>query len=94
MTEALSALGTVDTTSLVVELGVTPEECVRRLVEEHGGRLAQRDLVSIVPWSAATVSRLLSRLEDAREVVRLPYGRSKVVFLPEQTPAGAAASEA
>lgn len=86
MTEALEGLDAVEPAEFDAQLGVTPENCVLLLVEEHGGRLAQEELVSLVPWSAATVSRLLTRLENDREVVRIPSGRGNVVLLPEETP--------
>ncbi|MFB6220980.1 MAG: helix-turn-helix transcriptional regulator [Halolamina sp.] len=86
MTETLETVGAIEPAALDAELGVTAGECMVLLVGEHGGRLPQEDLVSLVPWSAATVSRLLSRLEDDQQVVRIPSGRGNVVLLPEETP--------
>lgn len=86
MTEAVERLEAVDPGGLADELGLGPEECLYRLVEEHSGRLAQERLVELVPWSAATVSRLLSALEEQDRIVRIHAGRGKVVFLAEQSP--------
>ena len=88
VTEALAALDSVEPADIDGELGVTPEECVVLLVSENGGRLSQEDLVSLVPWSPATVSRLLSKLESDGAVVRIPSGRGNAVLLPEETPDG------
>jgi DNA-binding MarR family transcriptional regulator len=88
VTEALAALDGVEPADLDGELGVTPEECVVLLVGEHGGRLSQENLVSLVPWSPATVSRLLSKLESDGTIVRIPSGRGNTVLLPEETPDG------
>lgn len=86
MTEAVERLGAVEPGDLSDVLGVSPEECLYRLVEEHDGRLPQERLVELVPWSAATVSRLLSALEEQQRVVRIHAGRGKVVFLTEESP--------
>jgi hypothetical protein len=93
MTEAMADLGAVEPAELDAELGVTPEECLLRLVDEHDGRLAQEALGELVPWSAATVSRLLSALEEDQQLMRLHAGRGKTVFLPERTPDGDPVSE-
>jgi hypothetical protein len=87
MTEVVGRLDTVEPGNLTDVLGIGPEECLYQLVEEHDGRLAQERLVELVPWSAATVSRLLSALEEQQRVVRIHAGRGKVVFLSEQSPA-------
>jgi len=84
MAEAVGRLGATEPAELADELGVTPEECLWRLVEERGGRLAPEELIDIVPWSPATVSRLLSTLEDDDRIVRIHAGRGKMVFLSEQ----------
>lgn len=85
MTEAVRQLSGVAPGDATDVLGVSPEECLRQLVAEHDGQLPQGSLVSQVPWSAATVSRLLATLEEQEEVVRIHAGRGKVVFLAEQS---------
>ena len=85
MTEAVERLEAVEPGGVADELGLGPEECLYRLVEEHGGRLPQGKLVELVPWSAATVSRLLSALEEQDRVVRIHAGRGKVVFLANRS---------
>lgn len=65
------------------ELGMTAEAYVHRLVAEQNGRAYQESLVEATGWSKATVSRLLSGMEDADAVVRRRIGRRKVVYLPE-----------
>jgi len=88
MTDALETLGAVEPTTVETELGVTPAECLVQLVREQGGRLSQEELVGIVPWSPATVSRLLTGLEEERAVLRIPSGPGNVVLLPDETPDG------
>jgi len=84
MTEAVRGLGGVEPAALVDVLGVGPEECILSLVKEHDGKLPQECIVELLPWSAATVSRLLSDIEEQQRIVRLNAGRGKVVFLTEQ----------
>ena len=84
MTEAVRQLSGVAPGDITDVLGVSPEECLLQLVAEHDGQLPQGSLVTQVPWSAATVSRLLATFEEQGKVVRIHAGRGKVVFLADQ----------
>lgn len=65
------------------DLGMTAEAYVYRLVSERDGRALQEHIVEATGWSKATVSRLLTGMEETGVVVRRRIGRRKVVFLPE-----------
>ena len=84
MTAVVTELETVDPRDLASVVGVGPKECILELVEEHDGKLPQEQLVELLPWSAPTVSRLLSELETNQRIIRLHAGRGKVVFLTEE----------
>jgi hypothetical protein len=58
---------------------LSPEEYVTRLLDRHGGRMQQRDIVEETDWSKATVSRRLSKMEEEGVVERTRIGRGKVV---------------
>lgn len=66
---------------------LTKEEEVCRLLREHAGRMKQSQLVERTDWSQATVSRLLTRLEQEGTVTKLRVGRENIVELrdPEST---------
>lgn len=66
------------------EAGLEPREFVRRLVEEEGGSVRQQAFTDYTDWSEATVSRVLSDLEDEGLIARVEVGREKVVCLPEE----------
>lgn len=59
------------------------EDEVFQVIEEHGGQMRQADLVDETEWSKATVSRLLSTLEDDGRVEKIRVGRGNVVRLTE-----------
>lgn len=61
-----------------------PEERIHELLDEYGGRLWQQDVVAETRYSAATVSRVLGRLEENGEVRRYWKERGKVVARPDQ----------
>lgn len=77
--------------TVLARTGMTPEECVLELVERRDGRMRQSAVVEVTGWSPATVSRILSDMEDAGSIVRFRLGPGKVVFLPEHAPEGVAA---
>lgn len=54
------------------------------LILRRSGRTRQSELVERLDWSKATVSRRLSRMEEAGRVRRLTVGREKIVALPEE----------
>lgn len=70
----------------VLEHGLTPEEYVCVVLEHHDGRAKQCRFTNDYGWSPATVSRLLSDLEDRGAVERYRLGREKVVCLPDVAP--------
>jgi len=64
------------------------EERVRELLETHGGRMRQVQIVEETDWSKSKVSMLLSEMEDEGEISRLRIGRENVVSLPGHEPGG------
>lgn len=68
------------------EAGVEPPEFVRRLVEKEGGWVKQQAFTDYTDWSEATISRVLSDLEDDGLITRVEMGREKIVCLPEERP--------
>jgi hypothetical protein len=70
----------------ILEYGITPEEYVRAVLLEHGGRIKQRRFAERYGWSPATLSRLLSELEDDDVIERYRVGREKVVCVPAAVP--------
>lgn len=70
----------------ILEYGLTPAEYVRAVLVDHGGRLKQQRFIDRYGWSRATLSRLLSDLEDRDVVERYRIGREKVVCLPAAVP--------
>lgn len=67
---------------------LTNEEHIRHLLERNDGRMLQSDIVSEGEWSKATVSRVLSEMEDEGSVRRIDIGRGNLVTLPEDDPDG------
>ena len=67
----------------LTELGIPYDEFFRRLVEEHGGVLPQKEFVEYTNLSPPTISRLLIEMEDDGTIVRVRNGREKLVTLPE-----------
>lgn len=71
---------------ILTKLGITPATFVRRLLEQEGGRIYQRDFHKYVNFSASTISRLLRDLEDEEKIVRIHVGQRKLIVLPEEAP--------
>lgn len=69
------------------DLYLFPEERVLVLLDEHDGRMWQGDVVEETGFSKATVSRLLTAMEDDGEITRYWKGGKKVVTLPGRGPA-------
>jgi len=65
---------------------LTNEERVARLLDENGGRMLQSDMVEAADWSKATVSRVLTTMEEAGEVTRVDIGRGNLVARPGDEP--------
>ncbi|MEE6208941.1 hypothetical protein U3A55_02060 [Salarchaeum sp. III] len=62
------------------------EDRVRSLLEDHGGRMRQVQIVEETDWSKSKVSMLLSEMEEAGELSRIRIGRENVVSLPGHEP--------
>ena len=67
----------------IEEPPLTKEERVCEILRENDGRLKQAQLVEHTDWSQATVSRLLSRLEEEGRVTKLRSGRENIVELTD-----------
>lgn len=76
-----------------LETGYTPKRYVLELLDERDGEVRQQAILSETGWSRSTTSRVLSRLEDHDEVVRVRVGSENVVYLPEAAPESATASD-
>ncbi|WP_137287835.1 DUF7343 domain-containing protein [Halorussus salinisoli] len=63
------------------------EERVIQLLEEEDGQLRQSEIVSRTPWSKSKVSRLLARMDEQQQVVKINAGRQNVIVLPGEEPA-------
>lgn len=84
--DALSADEPFSRERVLLETGLTPTECVERLLHEREGRMRQQDIVETTGWSAPTVSRILSEMEEEGTIVRVRIGPGKVAFLPGRSP--------
>jgi hypothetical protein len=65
---------------------LSDEERVVDLLEDHGGRMKQVDIVEETDWSKSKVSMLLSDMEDDGEVSKLRVGRENIVSLTGHEP--------
>ncbi|MFW6449293.1 MAG: helix-turn-helix transcriptional regulator [Halobacteriota archaeon] len=65
------------------ELLSDPER-VERLLEDHGGRMKQADIVEATDWSTAKVSQLLSEMADEGRIEKLRLGQENLISLPEE----------
>ncbi|MEF8852797.1 MAG: hypothetical protein V5A28_10310 [Haloarculaceae archaeon] len=74
---------------VLVSDSITNEERVARLLDLNGGRVLRSDMVEAADWSKATVSRVLTRMEEAGEVSRVDIGRGNLVARPGDEPANA-----
>ncbi|MFB6207083.1 MAG: helix-turn-helix transcriptional regulator [Haloglomus sp.] len=55
------------------------DERVMRLLEEHGGRMKQVNIVEETGWSKSKVSMLLSDMEEEDEISKLRVGRENII---------------
>jgi len=62
------------------------EERVVELLEDHGGRMKQVDIVDGTEWSKSKVSMLLSEMEDDGVISKLRVGRENIVSLAGHEP--------
>jgi len=68
----------------------TPDErLVKLMLRVESGRMHQTDIVEATDWSKAKVSRLLSRMVDDDEVVKIRLGRENLICLERAKPAAA-----
>jgi hypothetical protein len=65
---------------------LSDEERVVNLLEGHGGRMKQVDIVEETDWSKSKVSMLLSDMEDDEEISKLRVGRENIVSLTGHEP--------
>ncbi|PSQ06285.1 hypothetical protein BRC97_06735 [Halobacteriales archaeon QS_6_71_20] len=68
---------------------LTPEERVRAVLADNGGRLHQSEIVERTDWSKSKVSRTLSRMDEEGDIEKTSVGRGNVISLPGRTPEGA-----
>lgn len=59
------------------------EERVLRLLEQHGGRMKQQDVVQELGWTDARTSQVVSGLRDEGKIEGFRLGRENVLRLPE-----------
>jgi uncharacterized membrane protein len=62
------------------------EELVVDLLEDHGGRMKQVDIVDGTEWSKSKVSMLLSEMDDDGRISKLRVGRENIVSLAGHEP--------
>lgn len=66
--------------------GMRPAAFVHLFVESNGGRVRQQTIITCLPWSKTTVSRLLDTLEEKGILVRVSTGRENIVCTPAEAP--------
>ena len=65
---------------------LTDEDRVVSLLEDHGGRMRQVNIVDETGWSKSKVSMLLSDMEDDDQISKLRVGRENIVSLDGHEP--------
>ncbi len=65
---------------------LTKDRRIEELLEQHDGKMKQREIVERTDWSKATVSRILSTMTEEERVVKMPVGRENVVILDGDEP--------
>jgi hypothetical protein len=65
---------------------MSDEERVVSLLEDHGGRMKQVNIVEETGWSKSKVSMLLSEMEDDGTISKLRVGRENIVSLSGHEP--------
>lgn len=78
--------GTRTRSDIIAETGMTPNEYVREVLREHGGRAYQGTVGEETGLSTSGTSRLLSQMEEEGLITRISIGREKVVCLPDHEP--------
>ncbi|WP_276255160.1 helix-turn-helix transcriptional regulator [Halomontanus rarus] len=59
------------------------EERVMRLLEEHGGRIKQQQVVTELDWTEAKTSQVVSGLREEDQIEVFRIGRENVLSLPD-----------
>lgn len=83
-TEAADGGGTTTDATETPEELMSNEEQVLRLVEEHGGRIKQQQIVQELDWTEAKTSQVVGELRDEDEIETFRIGRENVVTLPDE----------
>lgn len=87
-----------DTAAEVFERGdrefMPDERLVTLMLQAESGRMHQTDIVEATDWSKAKVSRLLSRMVEDGEVVKIRLGRENLICLERAKPAAATSPHA
>lgn len=60
------------------------EEQVLRLLDQHGGRMKQQQIVSELDWTEAKTSQVVGDLREEGEIETFRIGRENVVTLPQE----------
>ena len=68
---------------------IPDERLVKLMLQAESGRMHQTDIVEATDWSKAKVSRLLSKMVDDDEVVKIRLGRENLICLERAKPAAA-----
>lgn len=64
----------------------TDRETILRLLQENNGRLRQGQIVDQTDWSASKVSRVLSKMEEDKQVSKVTIGRENIVTIYGEEP--------
>jgi hypothetical protein len=65
---------------------LTDEDRVVQLIEDHGGRMKQVNIVDETGWSKSKVSMLLSDMEEEGAISKLRVGRENIISLSGNEP--------
>jgi hypothetical protein len=65
---------------------MTDEERVLQLLDREDGRMRQSRIVEATGWSKAKVSKVLARMDDADQVVKVSTGRENLIARPGDEP--------
>jgi hypothetical protein len=84
--DAERAAGAESVPAVADEELLSDEERVIALLEEHGGRMKQVDIVGNTNWSKSKVSMLLSEMESEGTISKLRVGRENIVSLAGHEP--------
>lgn len=77
-----TASGSEDTDGPPPEL-LSNEERVLQLLDQHGGRMKQKQVAEELDWTAAKTSQVVGDLRDDDEIEAFRLGRENVLTLPD-----------